>query len=69
MAQRGITPTQVMQVLREYHTSYLALPRPGQSFRSIVYIGTVGGRDLKVWVRENSVPPFVTSVAWRGEEQ
>lgn len=67
MRWRGITEAQVEQALATYHTSYPAESVPHTRYRSLLYIGTVRGRDLKVYVREGSDPPYVTTVVWRGD--
>ena len=69
MRDRGVTREQVEAVLASYHSSYPAEPLPHQREESTVYIGTLAGRDLKVYVRDNSNPPYVRTVVWRGEEQ
>lgn len=67
MEQRNVTDAQVVAVLRRYHTSYLAERSPGEPGRAMVYVGSVDGRDLKVWVTPDSDPIEVRSVAWQGE--
>lgn len=69
MQTRGISAEQVRQALASFHTSYPAEPLAHTAVRSVVYIGTVGGRDLKVYVLVGSEPPHVTTAVWRGEEQ
>lgn len=69
MHHRGITREQVEAVLLSYHTSYPAEPLPRQREQSTFYVGTLAGRDLKVYVRDNSNPPYVRTVVWKGEEQ
>lgn len=69
MQERRITEAQVESVLAAYHTSYPAEPLPRRPERSIVYVGAVGGRDLKVYVLEESDPPYIKTVVWKGEEQ
>jgi hypothetical protein len=68
MRVRGVTEENVERVLHDYHTSYPAEPLPRQSIGAIVYVGTIDGRDLKVYVEEASDPPLVRTVAWRGAE-
>jgi hypothetical protein len=65
MPVRGVTEAQVVRALRTYHTVYPAEPLPHTPLRSVVYVATVDGRELKVYVRLGSEPPFVTTVAWR----
>ena len=67
MRQRRITGGQVEQVLRDHHTSHPAQPLRNSRFRSRIYVGTVDGRDLKVYIREDSDPQYVTTVAWKDE--
>ncbi len=69
MHDRGVTDEHVEAVPVSYHTSYPAEPLPHQREQSTVYVGTVAGRDLKVYVRDNSHPPYVRTVVWKGEEQ
>jgi len=54
MRDRRISEAQVQSVLASYHTSYPAEPLPDRAERSIVHVGTVDGRDLKVYVLEGS---------------
>ncbi len=68
MREKGITEAQVDHALRTYHTSYPAESLPGRAFRSTVYVATIGGRDLKVYVQDGSGPLLVRTVAWRGDE-
>ena len=67
MRQRRITGEQVERVLRDHHTSHPAEPLRNSRFRSRIYVGTVDGRDLKVYIRDDSDPPYVTTVAWKDE--
>jgi acetyl-CoA acetyltransferase len=69
MQHRGITQEQIEAVLQSYHTSYPAEPLAHQREQSTVCVGTLAGRDLKVYVRDNSNPPHVRTVVWKGEEQ
>lgn len=66
LRMRRISEEQIRRVLVTFQMSYPAEPLPGASYRSIVYIGFVDGRELKVYVREDSDPPEITSVSWRG---
>jgi hypothetical protein len=68
MEARGITEQQVRAAMMPYHTSYPAESLPHTPLRSTVYIGTVEGRDLKVYVRTGSAPPHVTTAFWKGDE-
>ena len=68
MGRRKITDVQVETVLNQWHTSYPAEPLPHRPYRSTVYVGTVDGRELKVYVLEGSDPPHVMTAAWKGEE-
>lgn len=68
MQARGITRAQVQSALAAYHTSYPAEPLPHSALRSMVYIGAVDGRDLKVYVRTGSNPPHVTTTVWKGAD-
>lgn len=67
MRQRGITEEQVAEALRNAHTSFEDRPQ-----RSKCFIGSVDGRDLKVWVVWPITRPdgaaIVKSTAWKGEE-
>ena len=67
MQQRRITKGQVEQVLIAYDTRLPTQPRSHSQFRSIIYVGTVDGRGLKVHVRDGSSPPYVTTAAWKDE--
>jgi hypothetical protein len=69
MGQRDVSEAQVRTVLRDYHTSYPAEPLPHTSLRVIVYVGTVGDRDLKIYVLEGSSPPHVMTVVWKGDDE
>jgi len=68
MEERNIPVDAVFSVLAKYHTSRPAPFRVGAR-RAIIYVGEFAGRDLKVYVVENSDPPLVTTVVWQGEEQ
>lgn len=61
---RGITEADVVHVLEHFHSSFPARPLPGRSFRSRIYVGTVAGGDLQVYVEEGTNPPYVRTVAW-----
>ncbi len=37
--------------------------------RSTIYSAPVDGQDLKVYVRNGTNPPVVTTVAWKGEQR
>jgi hypothetical protein len=65
MAERGVTGGQVERALAEYHTSYPAEPLPHDPIGATVYVATVDGRMLKVYVENSSDPPLVRTVAWR----
>lgn len=67
MQQRNVTDAQVVEALRHYHTSYLVERSAGEPGRAMVYIGSVDGRDLKLWITPDSDPVEVRSVAWQGE--
>jgi hypothetical protein len=69
MKIRRITEEQIEVVPRTYHTSYPAEPFPDTAERSMIYVGSVGGRDLKVYILQGSDPPYVKTVVWKGEEQ
>jgi hypothetical protein len=45
-----------------------APPLSGASYRSVIYVGQIGNRELKVYVLEGSDPPYVMTVAWKGED-
>ena len=66
MRTKHITEAQVERALAAYHTLYPDEPLPHTPVRAIIYIGTVAGRDLKVYVQEHSDPPYVLTVTWRG---
>ena len=66
MAQRGISDAAVIAVLSQYHTSRPAPFRPGAR-PAIIYIGEYEGRDLKVYVVQESDPPIVTTAVWQAE--
>lgn len=68
MEIRGVTESQIDVALRTYHSSCPAAALPGRAFRSTVYVGTVDGRDLKVYVEDGTHPPLVRTVAWKGDE-
>ncbi|MHB8492604.1 MAG: DUF4258 domain-containing protein [Solirubrobacteraceae bacterium] len=67
MRRRGVSRWQVEWVLRNYHTSHPTEPLRHTAYRSMIYIGTIAGRELKVYAREGSDPVYVTTVAWRDE--
>jgi hypothetical protein len=69
MDQRETSEAQIREVLRNYHTSYPAEQLSHTSVRAIAYVGTVGGRDLKVYVLEGSSPPHVMTVVWKGDDE
>ena len=67
MRDRRITELEVEAVLSNYHTSYPAGSLPHTPERSVIYIGRVDDRDLKVYVLEGSDPPYIKTVVWRGD--
>jgi hypothetical protein len=69
MGQRDVSEAQVRAVLRDFHTSYPAASLPHTSLRAIVYVGTVGDRDLKFYVLEGSNPRHVMTVVWKGDDE
>ena len=64
MALRGITEADVEYVLEHFHSSFPARPLLSRSFRSRIYVGTVAGGDLQVYVEEGTNPPYVRTVTW-----
>jgi hypothetical protein len=56
MRQRRISPSEVEEVVRNYHTSYI--DREGNP----IYIGRPGGRRIKVVVKKDSKPLLVITV-------
>lgn len=69
MRRRNVTEADVETVLGDYRISYPAEQLPGRAYRSVVYIGAVDGREIKVYVLEGSDPPHVMTVAVGGEEE
>ena len=67
MRRRKVSRSQVLEVLRNYHTSHPAEPLRHSPLRSMIYMGTVQGRELKVYIRDGSSPVYVTTVAWKDE--
>ena len=67
MRRRRITKEQVEHVLAYYHTSHPAQPLPHTTERSVVYVGTVDGRELRVYVLKDSNPSYVKTAAWKDE--
>ena len=67
MRTRNVTEDQIHRVLAEYHTSYPAEPLPHTPYRCTLYVGTVDGRQLKVYVQDDTHPPVVRTVAWKDE--
>jgi hypothetical protein len=65
MAQRGISEEAVQWVVRHYHTRR---PAPRRGTPAEIFIGDYDGRDLKVYVRKGSNPPYVKTVVWQGEQ-
>jgi hypothetical protein len=59
MEERSVSRTQVLEAFHTFHISYLA-PRLGHSIRrSAVIIAIIDNRPLKVYVLEDSHPPYV----------
>ncbi len=67
MQSRRIAQTDVEYVLVNFHTSYPAEPLPNDPIGATVFVGTIAGRELKVYVQNESNPPMVRTVAWRDE--
>ncbi len=67
MRTRRITEDQVRRALATYHTRVPAEPLPYLTVQAIVYVATIGGRDLKVYVEAGSDPLYVRRVAWKRE--
>ena len=67
MRARGITEQQVIRALRTFHTSHPAERRPGVPGRARIYVATIDGRNLRVYVQSDSQPPLVRTVAWMDE--
>lgn len=67
MMDFGISERQVRIALEAHHTRIPAAALSGRSFRSTIYIGTVDGRDLKVYIEDGSDPPLVRTISWRGQ--
>lgn len=65
MRTRGVTREQIERALVEYHTSYPAEPLPRASYRCTIYQATIDGRQLKVYVQDDTHPPVVRTVAWK----
>jgi hypothetical protein len=49
--------------LRTYHTSYPAEALPHLPYRCTVFQATVDGRQLKIYVQDDTHPPVVRTVA------
>jgi hypothetical protein len=67
MGTRGVTREQIEEALTSYHTSYPAEPLPHVPYRCTVYMATIGGRQLKVYVQDGTHPPIVRTVAWKDD--
>lgn len=67
MAQRGIPEEAIWQVLDNYHTQHPARSQPGVA-PTVVFVGEYQGRNLKVYVRRDSNPPYVKTVVWEGDQ-
>ncbi|HLZ69428.1 MAG TPA: DUF4258 domain-containing protein [Dehalococcoidia bacterium] len=67
MRSRRVNEADVEEVLASFHTSYPAEPLPNDPFGATVFVGTIAGRELKVYVQNESNPPLVRTVAWRDE--
>ena len=65
MRSRNVTMEQIERALREYHTSYPAEPLPNLPYRCTIYQAAVDGRQLKVYVQDDTHPPVVRTVAWK----
>ena len=68
MQQRGIEPRQVEYVLAESTITYPAPERRYLLYRAVIHRANVGGRPLKVYVRERTDPPYVLTAVWADEE-
>ncbi|MBI2761021.1 MAG: DUF4258 domain-containing protein [Chloroflexi bacterium] len=67
MEIRDITRAQVLRALQTYHTSHPARPPRDSRYEAIVYVSTIDGRPLRVYVRVGSNPPLVATAAWGDE--
>lgn len=68
MRLRKVNRQDIFRVLSNPLLDYPAKPLSTQTVQSRVYEGMVGGRILKVYVKEGSRPPLVRTVAWKDEE-
>lgn len=66
MRRRNIPQEAVEDVLENYHTARPAPHRPG-ALPTVIYVGEVSGRNLKVYVARDSNPPEVTTTVWEGD--
>ena len=64
MRERQVSEEAVRHLLRHYDVSRPAPPRP-PSPPAIIYEGEYQGRRLKVYVRQDSNPAYVVTVAWK----
>jgi hypothetical protein len=67
MRRRRVTREQIERALRTYHLSYPAESLPHAPYRCTIYQATVDGRQLKVYVQDDTHPPVVRTVAWKEE--
>ena len=65
MSERDSTRAQVERALRVYHTSYRAAPARRGPSTTMIYVATVDGRELKVYVEDGKVPVLVKTMAWK----
>lgn len=63
MRRRRVSDGQVEQVLANYDTHYPATPRV-QVKPAEIYMATVDGRRLRIYVEIGTDPPKVKTVAW-----
>ena len=66
MAQFGITERQVRETLEQPQRIRSARDRPPTA-PCIIYLRPIGDRSCKVYVRAESDPMVVATVAWHGE--
>jgi hypothetical protein len=69
MRMRRISEVQVVSALRDHHTAYPAAPRHGEPSKTMIYVGTVDERELKIYVLTGVSPTYVLTVAWKEEDE
>jgi len=67
LQRRKVPREAVADVLENYHTSR-PTPRRDGALLTVIYVGDIEGRNLKVYVIRDSSPTKVVTVVWEGDD-